>query len=56
MMLSNTLSGIYELPVVLGFDCVKCVNYHKCFVVCPVKYCNDGSGDYVKINSNMCIC
>ncbi len=33
----------------------KCVNCQKCIAVCPVKYCNDGSGDYVKINSDLCI-
>ncbi len=33
----------------------KCVNCHQCIAVCPVKFCNDGSGNYVKINENMCI-
>ena len=33
----------------------KCVSCHACIGVCPVKYCNDGSGDYVKIDANMCI-
>ncbi len=32
-----------------------CVNCHACITVCPVKYCNDGSGDHVNINHDMCI-
>ena len=33
----------------------KCVNCHKCIAVCPSKFCNDGSGDYVNIDANLCI-
>ncbi len=44
-----------ELSTVIGVDKDKCVNCHACISACPVKYCNDGSGDYVKVNSNMCI-
>ncbi|MCX7882198.1 MAG: methyl-accepting chemotaxis protein [Brevinematales bacterium] len=33
----------------------KCVNCHRCISVCPVKYCNDGSGDYVKVIDDLCI-
>ena len=33
----------------------KCVNCHRCIGVCPVKMCNDGSGDYVKVNHDRCI-
>ncbi len=33
----------------------KCVNCHQCIAVCPVKFCNDGSGSYVNINPNLCI-
>lgn len=33
----------------------KCVNCQKCISVCPVKYCNDGSGDYVTVNPDLCI-
>lgn len=33
----------------------KCVNCHKCISVCPVKYCNDGSGNVVKVNNDMCL-
>ena len=33
----------------------KCVNCHQCIAVCPVKFCNDGSGSYVSINPDLCI-
>lgn len=44
-----------KLAKVVDVDSKKCVNCHKCISVCPVKYCNDGSGDHVKVNENMCI-
>ena len=44
-----------ELIKVIGIDEDKCVNCHLCIADCPVKYCNDGSGDVVKINKDMCI-
>lgn len=33
----------------------KCLNCHRCIAVCPVKYCNNASGDYVSINDDLCI-
>ena len=33
----------------------KCVNCHRCISVCSVKFCNDGSGDFVSINHDLCI-
>ena len=33
----------------------ECVNCHACITACPVKYCNDGSGEYVTVNQDMCI-
>ena len=33
----------------------KCINCHACIAACPIKFCNDGSGDHVKINSDTCI-
>ncbi len=33
----------------------NCVNCHRCISVCPVKYANDGSGDYVKVIEDLCI-
>lgn len=44
-----------ELIPVIKINEEKCINCHSCITACPVKYCNDGSGDVVKINSNMCI-
>ena len=40
---------------VISIDREKCVNCHACITACPVKFCNDGSGDYMKINHEMCI-
>ncbi len=44
-----------QLPVVIEVNKDKCVNCHACIAACPVKFCNDGSGEYVKLNSNACI-
>ena len=44
-----------QLSKVIQIDKDKCVNCHACISACPVKYCNNGSGDYVTINENMCI-
>lgn len=44
-----------NLSEIIGIDEDKCVNCHACISACPVKFCNDGSGDVVKINANMCI-
>ncbi len=44
-----------SLKPVIHVDAEKCVNCHRCIAVCPAKFCNDGSGDYVKINSDLCI-
>lgn len=44
-----------ELSEVLKVDHEKCVNCHKCISVCPVKYCNNGSGSTVELNPDMCI-
>ena len=40
---------------IITVDKDKCVNCHKCIAVCPVKYCNNGSGDYVTVDNNLCI-
>jgi PAS domain S-box-containing protein len=44
-----------ELVKVIGVDKNKCVNCHVCISACPVKYCNNGSGDVVEVNHNLCI-
>lgn len=44
-----------SLTKVIETNPEKCVNCHRCISVCPSKFCNDGSGDYVKINHELCI-
>ena len=41
--------------VVIDVDPEKCLNCHACIAVCPVKMCNDASGDHVVINHDRCI-
>jgi iron only hydrogenase large subunit-like protein len=43
------------LVKVIGINEDNCINCHRCIAVCPVKFCNDGSGDHVTLNDNMCI-
>lgn len=43
------------LSPVIAIDEEKCVNCHRCIAVCPVKLCNDGTGDFIKINHDLCI-
>ena len=47
--IKNTLSPI------ISIDIEKCRNCHSCISVCPSKFCNDGSGDHVTINPDLCI-
>ena len=44
-----------SLPKIIDVDADKCQNCHACISVCPSKFCNDGSGDHVKINDDLCI-
>lgn len=44
-----------ELVKVVGLKEDNCINCHRCIGVCPVKFCNDGSGDHVKLNNDLCI-
>src|SRR6056297_996928 len=44
-----------ELSKVIEVDPEKCINCHACIAACPVKFCNDGSGDHVKVNPDLCI-
>ena len=44
-----------SLVKVINVDADKCQNCHACISVCPSKFCNDGSGDHVKINDDLCI-
>ena len=44
-----------SLAKVINVDPDKCQNCHACITACPSKLCNDGSGDHVKINDDLCI-
>lgn len=44
-----------KLVPVIEVDKEKCVNCHSCISACPVKYCNDGSGDHIDLNHDLCI-
>lgn len=44
-----------SLAKVIDVDKEKCQNCHACISICPSKFCNDGSGDHVKINDDLCI-
>jgi iron only hydrogenase large subunit-like protein len=46
------MNGLAE---VIRVDPEKCLNCHACIAACPVKFCNDGSGDSVTVNANLCI-
>lgn len=45
----------HRISKVVKVDKDKCLNCHKCIAVCPVKYCNIGSGSFVEINDELCI-
>jgi iron only hydrogenase large subunit-like protein len=44
-----------SLAPVIAVDEDKCVNCHACIAACPVKLCNDGSGDVVRLDAGRCI-
>ncbi|GEM_PF-1498780 len=48
-------TNIPLLAQIVQIDETKCVNCHACISACPVKYCNDGSKEYVTLNSQLCI-
>ncbi len=43
------------LDAVITIDESKCNHCLACISACPVKYCNDASGEHVSINSDLCI-
>ena len=43
------------LAPVIHVEKDKCVNCHACITACPVKFCNDGTGNVVTVNHDMCI-
>ena len=52
---AKTNQRVCRLPAVVAVDEQACVNCHKCISVCPVKLCNDASGDHVRVNADLCI-
>lgn len=44
-----------DLSQLITVDENKCVNCHQCIAVCPVKYCNNASGNSVTVNPDLCI-
>ncbi|MGN0729017.1 [Fe-Fe] hydrogenase large subunit C-terminal domain-containing protein [Treponema sp.] len=40
---------------VISVEKEKCVNCQRCISVCPVKMCNNGSGDHVAFDDRLCI-
>ncbi len=44
-----------EIRPVVMVNSDRCVSCHRCIAVCPVKLCNDGSGDHVHVNHQLCL-
>lgn len=53
--MENRIPDELHLSPVINVDKDKCCNCHQCIDICPVKLCNDGSGDYVTLNHDLCI-
>jgi len=51
----SVVQGSLSLAPVLEVVSDHCVNCHACIGACPVKHCNDGSGDHVVVNHDMCL-
>lgn len=51
----NAEVSVMHLSKIIDVKKEKCVNCHRCISACPVKLCNDGSGDYVTVNPDLCI-
>jgi len=47
--------ALTPLTPVIRIDEEKCINCYACIVICPVKYCMNGSGDKLQINHDICI-
>lgn len=44
-----------KLSKIIDVNKDNCVNCHACIAVCPMKFCNDGTGDSVEIHEDSCI-
>lgn len=44
-----------SLRGVISVDAGKCTNCQRCIAACPVKMCNNGSGNHVSLDDNLCI-
>lgn len=45
----------FTLPKVVMVNQAKCLNCYACITACPVKYCNNATGDFVSINADLCL-
>ena len=55
MNADRAYQNVSRLSPIVQVDGEKCVNCHTCISVCPVKICNDGSGDFVNVDPDRCI-
>ncbi|MBU2492100.1 MAG: 4Fe-4S binding protein [Bacteroidetes bacterium] len=44
-----------NLSKIINVDEEKCINCYQCISVCPVKYCNNASGNHVEVDPDLCI-
>ncbi len=44
-----------QLRPVIRVNKDKCVACHQCVQACPVKFCNDASGDHIAVHHDLCI-
>jgi len=43
------------LSQIVEVDESECINCHQCISVCPVKFCNNATGNHVSVNPDLCI-
>ena len=46
---------VRKLVKIIEVDKEKCISCHACITACPVKFCNDASENYLKVNPDLCI-
>jgi PAS domain S-box-containing protein len=54
-MSTHPSASTREPRAVITVDPERCVNCHRCIAACPVKFCNDGSGEHVDVDADLCI-